>query len=249
MKTLFVAWRDHSEKKWYPVGMLYKENDNYYFCYTKGAEVAQNFTRFGMMTDLNTRYSSHELFPFFNNRLLHSKRPEFIDYIKWLGLDIKSYDPLDVLALTEGKRGTDSIEVFPNPTKDQYGNLSITFFSHGVRYLAAQSIESLATLKCGDTLYLAPDPQNRYDSKAILLRTDDPVNFVGYCPRYLTADFHTLLTQVNPSHINIQINKINLDAPLQFRVMCKATVPWPPNFTPCSDPLFSPLAPIDDTLS
>jgi hypothetical protein len=242
MNKLFVAWRDHAEKKWYPVGMLYKEKGNYYFCYTKGAEAAQNFTRFGMMTDLTSRYSSQELFPFFSNRLLHSNRPEFSDYLEWLGITAGNYDPLEVLALTEGKRGTDSIEIFPYPTKDTHGNFSTSFFSHGIRYLASHSIEALAKLKCGDILYLATDPQNRYDHNAILLRTDDPVNFVGYCPRYLTSDFHTLLALVNPNHINIQVSKININAPLQFRLMCKVTAPWPYEFSPCSDPYFAPLA-------
>ncbi|MHC1751337.1 HIRAN domain-containing protein [Humidesulfovibrio sp.] len=242
MKKLFVAWHDQQEKKWYPVGLLTKTSDMYHFCYTRGAKHASNFTPFGVMSKLSSSYSSSELFPLFANRLLRNNRPEFSEFIEWLGLNGTNYDPLDVLALTEGKRGTDTIEIFPCPYKDSFGNYTISFFSHGLRYVEDGYITALSYKKTGDPLYLVPDPQNRYDPKAILLRTDDPVMFAGYCPRYLTKDFHQLLSTIDPQQIIVRVSKVNTNAPLQFRLMCKVTTPWPEDFIPCSDPLFEPLA-------
>jgi hypothetical protein len=39
------------------------------------------------MTDLYKRYQSSDLFPFFSNRLMSPKRPEFDQFIHWIGAE------------------------------------------------------------------------------------------------------------------------------------------------------------------
>lgn len=240
MKTLYIAWRDALEMKWYPVGRLQFDGASYTFCYTRGAKEADRFVPFGQMDDLDGVYTSDVLFPIFDNRILATKRPEFNTFLQWLSLDSLDYDPVDILALTEGRRGTDSIEVFPCPEKSKDGVYRMAFFIHGIRHLHDAHIEALEELKPGDSLALLLDPQNRYDKYAVMLRTDDPIRFVGYCPRYLTADLHELLGKIDPQLIRVSVERINYDAPLQYRMICKLLAPWPADFLPCSHPHFTP---------
>lgn len=241
MKILYIAWSDTVERKWYPVGRLCFDNNMYIFCYTEGARASSRFAPFGQMNDLTQIYTSQNLFPLFENRILNKKRPEFGDFLEWLGLDIDNYDPLEVLALTEGKRGTDSIEIFPCPQKGSDEMYRISFFAHGMRYLDKSYIDALRNIRAGDSLYLMFDIQNRYDERAITMRTDDPVKFVGYCPRYLAKDFRHLLDKVDHRLVRVEIERINYDAPLQYKIMCRATSPWPKGFSPCSDKYFKPI--------
>jgi hypothetical protein len=39
------------------------------------------------MHDLRKHYVSEILFPLFSNRLLDSSRPEYPDYVQWLGVE------------------------------------------------------------------------------------------------------------------------------------------------------------------
>lgn len=241
MKILYIAWSDREAKKWYPVGRLCYDNKKYIFCYTKGARASVRFVPFGSMTDLTKIYTSENLFPLFGNRILNKNRPEFSTLLQWLEIDESEYDPLDVLALTEGKRGTDSLEVFPCPNITENNVYKMSFFSHGLRYIDDASSENLKKMKTGDLLYMCLDRQNRYDEDAILLRSDDPVSFAGYCPRYLTKDFKYLLDEIDSKLINVSVRRVNHDAPSAYRLMCTITAPCPSGFTPCSYEQFRPI--------
>jgi len=37
MKTLYLAWQDAKDRRWFPVGQLSFDGDIYQFVYTKGA--------------------------------------------------------------------------------------------------------------------------------------------------------------------------------------------------------------------
>ena len=69
---------------------------------TRGAETISEFKPFGVMQDLHSAYKSEELFPLFANRILAKNRPEYSDYLKWLGLSAARYDELEELARTGG---------------------------------------------------------------------------------------------------------------------------------------------------
>lgn len=47
---------------------------------------------------------------------------------------------------------------------------------------------------------------------------------VGYCPRYLSHDLAIIL---NKTEINLSVERLNHDAPLQFRLLCKAAFNMP----------------------
>lgn len=234
MKTLYVAWQDPKTRQWYPVGRLNFDGKVYRFIYTKGAKKSPHFVPFGRMLDLDTPYESKELFPLFTNRLLTKTRPEYKDFLHWLHIHQHEDDPLALLALTGGGRETDSLEVFPCPEKREDGAYYLRFFIHGIRYLPEQATQRIDDLCPGERLWLMPDPQNRYDPHALACRTEAPITLVGYCPRYMNRDFLHLLQEA-PAIIAVTVIRVNRDAPLQLRLLCSITAPWPENFQPCSE--------------
>lgn len=242
VKALFIAWQNPKTHSWSPVGRLTREGGIYNFVYTRGAEDAADFRPFGRMQNLHKGYKSKELFPIFANRILAKNRPEYKDYLGWLGLTNARYDELEELARTGGLRATDSLELFPCPEPNERKNYEVYFFCRGLKYLHPENKERARNLKPRERLYLMQDLQNSQDGMALLLRTDDPITLVGYSPRYYSAEFTQLIKSSGPEHVNVTVEKINHDAPSQYHVLCKLTSPWPANFTPCASEEFSVLA-------
>jgi len=242
MKSLFVAWQDPQSRQWAPVGRLSRDDDQYRFVYTQGARELVNFTPFGRMTDLQAEYVSEELFPLFANRILAKSRPEYDQYLGWLGMERTRYDALDELARTGGIRATDSLELFacPEPTKER--GYEVYFFCRGLRHLHTENQQRAAELKPGERLYVMTDPQNEFDKMALLLRTDDPITLVGYAPHYFSGEFTRLMELVETENVQVTVEKVNLDAPLQYRVLCRIRSPWPTHFQPCQKGAFESLA-------
>ncbi len=241
-KALFIAWQDTKTRRWAPVGKLTREGDDYRFVYTRGAENMPNFRPFGRMQDLHKAYKSDELFPIFANRVLAKNRPEYRDYMKWLGMSEFQYDALEELARTGGLRATDSLELFPCPIVTDGKNYEVYFFCRGLRHLHEENQLRANQLKPGERLYLMQDLQNTHDSMALLLRTDEPITLVGYVPRYYAAEFTQLIKATDPDKVKVTVEQVNGDAPVQYRLLCKLTSPWPANFSPCADKEFEVLA-------
>ena len=242
MTDLYVAWGDPKNRSWFPVGRLSFDGEVYRFVYTKGALKSPYFLPFGRMEDLTTVYESRELFPLFANRLLSKKRPEYPDFLQWVDIPAGQDDPLTLLARTEGIRETDTLAVFPCPKRGGDNIYRVQFFSHGLRYLSAGALERIHNLRPGERLYLMPDPQNPHDGCAVALRTDDPIALIGFCPRYFARTFLFLLNQCDPNEVQVVVERMNHDAPIQLRLLCCLTAPWPEGFRPCAEDLYEPLA-------
>ena len=242
MKALFIAWQDSKTRSWVPVGRLTRESDIYHFVYTRGAEKAPNFRPFGRMHDLHKVYQSKDLFPIFANRILAKSRPEYQDYLKWLGLSEAPYDALEELARTGGLRATDSLEIFPCPEPTNSKKYEVYFFCRGLRHQHKENQQRAQTLEKGEQLFLMQDLQNPHDDMALLMRTGDPITLVGYTPRYYSAEFTQLIKSNGSDKVMVTVEQINSDAPEQYRILCRLTSPWPVNFTPCAKEQFEVLA-------
>ena len=244
-EKLYLAWQDPNNRNWWPIGILtYGRNRNYRFFYTKGAEKLAEmgiFKTFGSMSDLNAIYESEDLFPLFTNRMMPISRPEYKRHLDWLGSAVNDKRPLTLLAMTEGIKGTDNLEVFKCPKENVKGKYEVMFLAHALRYLTQSAIDRINELYKGDQLYLVFDMQNMYDDKAMALRTDDPVEIVGYCPRYLSRDFLNLLTKYGTNDVKVTVEKVNPQAPLHLRLVCKIVASWPKKFIPCSDEKYEPI--------
>lgn len=242
MKALYVTWQDPDTRQWYPVGRLTHKNGTYEFAYTRGAKASKKFVPFGRMLDLGTVYLSNELFPLFANRMLPKSRPEYRDYLSWLGLEEGSADEIEVLARSGGQRATDSLEIVPCPEPTSDNNYVAYFFAHGLRHMSEKDQQRVTTLNVSERVFLMRDVQNKADPMALLLRTDDPMSMVGYVPRYYSAEFSTVMDRVGQEPVRVSVERVNPSAPSNFRLLCKFQSPWPLDFAPCSRGEFEPLA-------
>lgn len=244
--SLFVAWRsgEPTNGRWGPVGRLDHRPAGYRFVYTHGARNVQGFEPFPGMLNLDVVYESEELFPLFANRLLAHSRPEYEAFLVWGGFDPNNPpDPISVLGVTEGRRATDSLELFPCPEPDAAGCYINKFFLHGVRWMSSAALERINQLQSGDSLGLMLDVQNRQDPQAVAVRTCDTRDrfMIGYVPRYLAKDVWHLFNQCRPDYITVTVERINQDAPLQQRVLCRINACWPNSFRPCAGEDFQPI--------
>lgn len=106
MTQLYVAWKQPDSGEWIPVARLARTTSgSYRFNYTQGAYRASDFFPFSGLERMDVVYESATLFPMFSNRLISKSRPEYADYLRWLGLAGGSKDPMAMLALTGGIRG------------------------------------------------------------------------------------------------------------------------------------------------
>lgn len=244
MNSLFVAWRPPmpDQAGWRPVGRLEHDGALYRFWYTAGAR-KPDFRPFAQMDQLDRVYESADLFPLFANRLLSKSRPEYEAYLRWSGFDSDhSPDPIVVLGVTEGLRQTDAVEVFPCPVPDADGCYLNKFFLHGIRWLPEAAVERINRLHEGERLKLMLDLQNEHDPQAVALRTESERMQIGYVPRYLANDVWELGSGCNWDFIEVFADRVNRDAPLQNRVLCRMHACWPEGFRPCSGQDFAPLA-------
>jgi hypothetical protein len=245
MNALLVASRstDPDNGGWSPIGRLQFENGIYRFVYTKGSRTAQGFAPFRGMEDLSAVYESDQLFPIFANRLLPASRPEYEAYLRWSGFDpANPPDPIAVLGVTEGIRRTDMIELFPCPTPDEQGRYLNKFFVHGLRHMPEAAKERALALQPGDRLYPMLDFCNPADTKAVALRPAEADRFIlGYVPRYLANDAWKLFEHCSPDFIEIVVHRVNKDAPLQQRLLCRMHACWPEGFEPCRGEEFEPI--------
>lgn len=222
---------DVTSREWIPVGRLTRSNHTYKFAYTRGALRAPNFQPFGRLSDIYATYESDTLFPVFANRVISRSRPEYADYQRWIGLDNITSDPLAILAMTGGVRGTDSIELFPEPKRTVEGQYRVTFFARGLRHLPKTSLEAISHLEPHTRLKLLRDCQNGSDQFAICLATMPPSYLVGYCPKYYAQDISNFLRE-DVGAVDVQVKCVNKDAPLDMRLLCTVTAPWKEGYVP-----------------
>jgi len=237
MKSLYIAWQDPQTRLWHTVGQLHKQNDSFSFTYTKGALASPRFKYLGRMHDLQQRYVSRVLFPLFSNRVLSHSRPEYPDYLRWLAVEPGQDDPMQLLARSGGSRATDELCVFPQPEANAYGEVEIFFLSHGLRHLGCDTLQQINQLKIGERLMLRTDDDYPADRFALRLETDTSL-VVGYCPRYLNRDLRRVMEQ---TELQLTVERLNADAPIQFRLLCRAAFTLPLGFELFSGDEYLPL--------
>jgi len=223
---LFVSWKNSNQQR-VPIGQLEFKDGYYIFQYTQGA-LKDNFRPFDGMKHLNRVYESKELFPFFKNRLLQKSRPEYQDYLRWLNIKDETLHPMIELTITGGVRATDSFELYPLPQKEK--EYVVKFFSRGIRHLAKSYNQRVEGLKENRKLYLMRDIQNELDNYALVLRTNNPIELVGYCPSFYTKDFNTLIEKNGTENIYLKVIKNNTDAPSQLKLLCEFRTKWSKEF-------------------
>lgn len=243
MNTLFLAWRQ-PDRRWWPVGRLAHDGSEYVFAYTKGARSAADggFRPLPSFPDLDDVYVSKELFPLFANRLPPRSRADYDDFVEWLDLGSEEKDPIGMLARSGGQRETDMFEVFPAPVPSTGNRFESAFFVPGLRHRGPEAEQAVLRLAPRDPLVLQADPQNPHDPKALRVLTTLNGVHLGFLPRYLCEDVHTLQESARTEGVAVRVRRINASpAPAQFRVLCEMSAPWPAGFRALAHPDFEPI--------
>ena len=242
VRRLFVAWQDPETRSITPVGCLIRrqasDGETFEFYYLRRARQLSRFRPFVGFPSLGESYQAASLFPFFENRIMPRTRGDYGDYVGSLGLPVDA-DPFEILARSEGRRATDTIEVFPEPSLED-GTVTCRFLVHGVRHIpGAQDV--IDGLSIGETLCVLPDPQNDFDKLAVLLSTGDH-RLVGYIPAYLTSLIHRPLDDYGPDAVQVNVEHIgDRGGPSHLRLLCRLVARWPDNVPPLGGPDFEPL--------
>jgi hypothetical protein len=124
---------------------------------------------------------------------------------------------------------------------DADGCYSNKFFLHGIRWLPNVAMERIVKLSEGEPLKLMLDLQNDHDPHAVAVRTDVERMQIGYVPRYLAHDVWQLVQRCDVDFIELRVDRVNRDAPLQNRVLCRMRACWPDGFQPCGGEDFMPI--------
>ena len=173
MRSLFVAAKHLESREWIPVAELLKHEDGYELRYLLGAERLPGFTGLSRMQSLEKSYRSKNLFPFFSNRILSKSRPEYQNFLRWLGKEELPSNPMEMLAVTGGARATDDYELFAHP-KLVGGSLELEFFPRGLRHYTDRAVQDLLELSINERVYLLRDVQNGRDPDALAIRSEKP---------------------------------------------------------------------------
>jgi hypothetical protein len=75
----------------------------------------------------------------------------------------------------------------------------------------------------------------------VAVHTEGEAMPIGYVPWYLAGDVRTLLADCGPDSVEVCVQRVNRDAPLQHRVPCRMNACWPAGFRPCSDDVDTPI--------
>lgn len=248
MTTLFLNWQEPKNRRWYAVGRLDKEGEQYVFSYTKEMRqaTAAGFSPLLAFPQADRQYKSDQLFPLFDNRILPESRPEYADYLEWLALQRDEVNPFAILARTGGTSASDSLEVFPKPKREENGRFTFHFFTRGLRHQTPEAIQRAEKLEVNDSLLLMPDVQNPYDTSAIALRTPEvsrgDMHLLGYVPRYLSAELKRRSWD-DIASAKVTVVRVNPPpAPSHFRVLAQIEIDWPDGLSPFEAEAYAPLA-------
>jgi hypothetical protein len=225
VRRLLVAWRNVSVPSTHPVGWL-EYDGTYRFRYLPTVETTPGFRPFLSFPDPGRSYESELLFPFFAQRVVDRRRPDYQDYLDALALP-RTADPLEILGRSGGWRRADKVQVVEVPGVMAGGSTRHVFLVHGTRFAAVRdpAVEvALARLSAGDTLHVIPEPDNPVNSKALEVSTAEGAR-VGWVPDLLIGYVSTVLHQGPATLVVTRVNGPDLPSYMRLVVELSGTVP------------------------
>lgn len=222
LRRLGVAWRRGSNPAVIsPVGILCSDGGEYSFRYLRTVEGLVDFRPLLGFPDVRATYRSTKLFPFFAQRVMDRRRPDFPEYLAQLHLPPTASE-FDVLARSGGKRKGDTVQVAEEPEVGPEGDVQYDFLLRGARY--APSVDedpagrALDRLQTSDLLRLVPEPTNPVNPDALLVLSADG-HRVGWVPDLLVY-FAAEASQAPGSSLRV-LQTNGPDAPLHLRVVAR----------------------------
>jgi hypothetical protein len=170
-----VTRQDDHTRRYERLGVLECSDEGYTFRYDPNlAAAVRPLVGFD---DLARTYRSRHLFPLFDERVASPRRPDYDQWLSWLGLPHVEVHPMEFLARSGGRRRGDRIELIPLAEPDVTGTVDQLCLVHGVRYFD-RAEEVLRELRAGDAVEIVPDPANRANPLALRVWRDHPFGYV-----------------------------------------------------------------------
>lgn len=243
IRRLIVNWQHEATREILPVAELLVttgDKEMFEFGYLEGVReaLAKGFQPFLAFPSLDRRYESRALFPFFQNRVLPTTRPDYAEYVAALGLDQRTANVVDLLGRSEARRQTDRIEMVLVADRDAAGGRYVTrFLVRGVRHVGGAE-EAVRRLHEGAVLRAVPDPTNPHTTRARELRFGE--DLIGFVPSYLLDDMDALEgAEAGPT---FTVERVNPPPhPARYRVLVRLDAAWPQGFEPFCADRFQPL--------
>lgn len=220
MRRFAISWRNRSKRVITPVAVLDDFGPaEYQFQYLEDAGRVEGFRPFIGFPNLESIYISQRLWPFFELRVMERKRPDFPEYVSWLGLKVDA-STLDILSRSGGGNKADNVQVVESPAVAGDGSTEAIFLARGVRYvLRDYGTEAAAdSLRPGDRLLLSDDVTNEANPRALLLKTRDGAA-VGWIPDLLVE----YSRQVREGGGNVELLQNNHGSPWHTRLLVRVS--------------------------
>lgn len=231
-----IAWRNSVARSIHDVAVLDANPHGFRFQYREDAALVEGFRPFIGFPELEHVYESPRLWPFFDLRVMDRRRPDYVQFLKWLGLPAEA-DRLDVLARHGGWRKGDTVTLAEAPPVDSDGLTSATFIVRGSGHVdRSHGFEKVVDrLQSGELLGVRDDATNVANSAAILLTAAGvPVGWVPdllieYAREVVTSGGTVTVLQNNgpkaPWHVRLLVR---IDGKVSRGWSTFAGAGWPP---------------------
>jgi hypothetical protein len=202
--TLVVTWQNPETRTYYRIGLLKHDlpKDVYTFEYVAGIESVEDFSPLVGLEKIDTVHVSAHLFPVFAERIMDRRRPSFDEWLRDLHAEPFA-SPMEILARSNGKRGSDTLQLFAMPMDSGDGVSRDKFFVHGIRHLdgAEARIENIYP---GEILDVVDDPANRVDQRALIVAANG--EGLGWVPGPLLGYVHSIRQTKDWACVALEVN-------------------------------------------
>lgn len=223
---LVVAWQHPISRLIAPVGLLEHGAEMYRFRYLRRAAELPDFQPFLSFPVWGHTYTSQWLFPFFAQRIMSPRRPDFQQFLRQLDLD-ENATPWEQLARSEGRSNGDTVQVFPIPSVRADGGTTCRFLVHGVRHVERGELPPLIT---GEGLVLRDEPDNPVNPAAVLV-CSAAGRRLGYVPDLLIDYLNVIRSSGHP--MTLAVEHVNgAEAPPHLRLLVRLDGATPVGYRP-----------------
>ncbi len=223
---LVVTWQHPVSRSIQPVGVLACSTEGFAFSYLAAASRVLDFRPILGFAELNRRYESATLFPFFAQRVIRPSRPDYSAYLHSLAL-ADDADAWLILARSQGARVGDTTRVFPEPEVSDSGRARHTFFVNGVRHALGDDPATgpaLSALRPGAQVQLRDQPTNPINPRAAQVVTNSGVA-LGWVPDVLLDYVSAVRSAGNPTLGVTMVNGVDVPAGFRLLVTLEGHVP------------------------
>jgi hypothetical protein len=227
VNRFLVTWRNRSLRRTFSIGLLTATEEGFRFSYLPGASTAPDFRPFVNFPELERQYRSTSLFPFFAQRVMDSRRPDYLNYLQALALP-PGATATDVLGRANGQRKGDTVQAILEPHIDEDGRIDHVFLVSGVRHAPGNPQTDVQFLRPGSRLVLEPEPQNPANPDALLISREQghPIGWVPDALLYLAREVAKGSYQLEALRVN------GAEWPSHLRVIVRLTGAVLPGFEP-----------------